>query len=466
VFRHFIPLQAVLLASGEGILFFTLIALLLTVTPYTAIGAVPTGSVGPEAVAGCIAAVVLLVMCSLGMYDRDVMCRVDEAMARSVIAFPLAFLAIGASVASGAALAGHDLIPLRATAIGVPLCGLAALAVRSTVGGMLNDRRLKRRVLVLGAAETAEKIARIAKLRSEPFTLVGFLRCGGETGLHGLQPQFSIETISSPADAARFVRTQDVDEIIVATRERRGLPFQALLECRMRGVMVQDYASVCERETGYLDLDELQPSTLIFNDGFRMNRRRLVAKVLADYLLAVLLLVLTLPVTVPTAIAIRLTSPGPIFFYQERVGRNGKVFRVMKFRSMRTDAEKAGPQWAKVNDDRVTAVGRFIRKVRIDEIPQVINVLKGEMSFVGPRPERPVFVASLAEAIPYFDLRHRVNPGITGWAQINYPYGASVEDAKRKLAYDLYYLKNGGFFLDLVIVLQTVRVILFSSGAR
>jgi exopolysaccharide biosynthesis polyprenyl glycosylphosphotransferase len=197
-----------------------------------------------------------------------------------------------------------------------------------------------------------------------------------------------------------------------------------------------------------------------------MNRDRLIAKTCFDYLVAFLLLLATAPITILTALAIKLTSSGPVFFRQERVGRNGRIFNVLKFRSMTQDAEKAGPQWAKVNDARVTTIGRFIRKVRIDEIPQVINVLRGEMSFVGPRPERPYFVDQLNAAIPYFDERHRVKPGLSGWAQINYPYGASMEDARNKLSYDLYYLKNGTIFLDFVILLRTVHVVLWPDGAR
>jgi exopolysaccharide biosynthesis polyprenyl glycosylphosphotransferase len=197
-----------------------------------------------------------------------------------------------------------------------------------------------------------------------------------------------------------------------------------------------------------------------------MNRGRQIAKVCFDYGIAAALLIFTLPITLLTAVVIKATSAGPIFFRQERVGRDGKIFNVLKFRSMAQDAEKAGPQWAKVNDARVTAVGRFIRKARIDELPQVVNLLRGEMSFVGPRPERPFFVRQLSDAIPYFEERHRVKPGLSGWAQVNYPYGASIEDARQKLSYDLFYLKNGGLFLDCLILLRTVHVVLWPSGAR
>ncbi|HEY8351792.1 MAG TPA: exopolysaccharide biosynthesis polyprenyl glycosylphosphotransferase, partial [Sphingomonadales bacterium] len=204
-----------------------------------------------------------------------------------------------------------------------------------------------------------------------------------------------------------------------------------------------------------------------FSDGFgRSGRFDLFLKRLFDVTTSLLLLLLTLPILIVTAIAIKVTSPGPVFYRQERVGQGGRTFMVLKFRSMRTDAERNGPQWAQANDDRVTPVGRLIRTARIDEIPQIFNVLKGDMSFVGPRPERPVFVEQLAKEIPFYLERHRVKPGITGWAQINYPYGASVEDARHKLQYDLYYIKNYSIFLDFLVLIQTLRVVLWPEGAR
>jgi exopolysaccharide biosynthesis polyprenyl glycosylphosphotransferase len=198
-----------------------------------------------------------------------------------------------------------------------------------------------------------------------------------------------------------------------------------------------------------------------------LDQPRRVLKYIGDFVVSLSFLVAVLPLTVLVALAIKLESPGPVFYRQERVGLNGKVFRIWKFRSMRADAERDGvPRWAKSADDRVTRIGRFIRKVRIDEIPQIFNVLAGDMSFIGPRPERPFFVEQLREHIPCYDLRHRVRPGITGWAQVNYPYGASVEDAKRKFSYDLYYVKKNDVLLDLAILVQTVRVILFAQGSR
>ncbi len=239
------------------------------------------------------------------------------------------------------------------------------------------------------------------------------------------------------------------------------------MECKLAGVTVTDFPSFWERQTGQIDLDEMTPSWLIFSNGFRTTWQGEIVKRCFDIIVSLFVLIVTLPVTFVTAILIKLESPGPVFYRQERVGLSGRTFNVLKFRSMRADAEKDGiARWAQNSDPRVTKVGGFIRRTRIDEIPQVINVLIGQMSFVGPRPERPVFVRSLTEKIPYYDVRHRVKPGITGWAQINYPYGASDEDAKAKLTFDLYYVKNWNLFLDAVILFQTARVVLWREGAR
>ena len=244
-----------------------------------------------------------------------------------------------------------------------------------------------------------------------------------------------------------------------------------LIGCRRnhveQGVRVTGYLSFVERELGRIVLDDLDPNWLIFSDGFDKSVFRDAAKRAFDLIVSLLLLLFTLPITAVAALLIKLDSPGPVFYRQERVGRDGRTFTLTKFRSMRVDAEQqGGPRWAAEKDDRITEVGAFIRQTRIDELPQIINVLRGEMSIIGPRPERPFFVDTLTDAIPFYGERHRVKPGITGWAQINYPYGASIEDAREKLSYDLYYVKNTSLFLDVIILLQTVRVILWPSGVR
>lgn len=464
LFRHYVPLLAVFIAGCEILLFVAVIAGLEKTYLADYLGVVSSGS-GYLVMAFWIAVVVVLVMSSVGLYNRDVMFRMDAVVTRIGVTFPLSFVVLYGTLLSFSFILRGDFVLRHVIVASIPACGVAALLVHGASARLLNSDKFKRRLLIVGSGRMAHKAEQLATAQRQ-FAVVGFVESGDEEPSLNLSPVFPSAALRTPERAIELIRANDIDEIVVATSERRGLPVQSLLECRMRGIDVQDFASFCESEAGYIDLDDLQPAWLIFNDGFRMTRGRQFIKACFDYVLAALLLLLTLPITLPTALAIKLTSRGPVFFRQERVGRNNKVFAVLKFRSMVVDAEKAGPQWAQANDRRVTVVGRVIRKVRIDEIPQVINVMRGEMSFIGPRPERPYFVQSLSEVIPYFKERHRVKPGITGWAQINYPYGASVEDSKNKLAYDFYYLKNGGIFLDLVILFQTVRVILWPFGAR
>jgi len=269
-------------------------------------------------------------------------------------------------------------------------------------------------------------------------------------------------------DLARFAANLGVTEVVLALEERRNaLPLKDLLRIKTAGVHVNDFSSFMERETGRVDLDTLNPSWLIFSDGFSSSRAiSSVVKRLFDICASSLLLLLTFPVIAIFAVLVKLDSKGPAFFRQQRVGLYGEKFVLHKLRSMCSDAEKDGAKWADKNDARITRIGSLIRKVRIDELPQVWTVLKGQMSFVGPRPEVPSIVEDLEEQLPYFAERHMVKPGITGWAQINYPYGASVEDSREKLEYDLYYAKNYTPFLDLLILLQTLRVVLWPEGAR
>jgi sugar transferase (PEP-CTERM system associated) len=262
----------------------------------------------------------------------------------------------------------------------------------------------------------------------------------------------------------------EIDEIVMAMDDRRQqFPLKDLLDCRLAGIEVIELASFLERETGKVYLDILIPSWMIFGAGFRRDVLRRYTEAAFDLAASFALLLIALPVMAITVLAIKIEEgiSAPVLYGQPRVGYGGRVFRVLKFRSMRVDAEKDGrARWATANDDRVTRVGRFIRKVRIDELPQLFNVLAGRMSFVGPRPERPEFVKELNEKIPYYDVRHAVKPGITGWAQLCYPYGASEQDATEKLQYDLYYVKNHSLVFDILILLQTVEVILFGKGAR
>jgi sugar transferase (PEP-CTERM system associated) len=273
--------------------------------------------------------------------------------------------------------------------------------------------------------------------------------------------------LGTAADLPRLIVEHEIDRIVVSLTDCRGrLPMRELLQAKLAGIRVEDAATTYERITGKILTEGLKPSSLIFSDGFRVSGRTRFVKRLLDVLLAGVGLVVAAPLMILTALAIQIESGGPVLYRQERVGENGRLFTLFKFRSMRTDAENGLPLWAKENDDRVTAVGRLIRLSRIDELPQLWNVLRGDMSFVGPRPERPYFVQRLVQAVPFYVERHAVKPGVTGWAQVKYRYGASIEDAIEKLRYDLYYIKHLSIAFDLTIVIDTVKVILSGKGAK
>jgi sugar transferase (PEP-CTERM system associated) len=335
--------------------------------------------------------------------------------------------------------------------------------IRILLGGLLGTAVFRRRVLVLGAGDRAERLRQLGEKTEAGFVIVGYV------GMSDSAPVI-MEAINRNAihNLTRYVENLGVSEVVLALEERRNaLPLKDLLRIKTTGVHVNDFSTFMERETGRVDLDTVNPSWLIFSDGFSSGRMISSAvKRLFDIGASLVLLALTAPVIAVFAIIVKLDSRGPAFFRQTRVGLYGQNFSLVKLRSMRTDAEKAGAQWAAKDDPRVTRVGKLIRKLRIDELPQAWTVLKGEMSFVGPRPERPEFVSDLEEQLNYYAERHMVKPGITGWAQINYPYGASIEDSRHKLEYDLYYAKNYSPFLDLLILLQTLRVVLWNEGAR
>lgn len=331
---------------------------------------------------------------------------------------------------------------------------------------LFNIRFPEKRVLILGSGELAKKIGReIYDEEHKAHTLVGFIDDDpSKFGISIVNPG----VIGGYGDITKVVTDNNIDKVIVALPDRRAkLPMAALLESKMKGVAIIEGATFHERFTGKIPLDQLKPSWLVFSDGFKSLNSRKLLKRLLDVITSVLLFIVAAPVMVITAVLIKLESKGPILFSQARVGENGTEFNIYKFRSMRVDAEEeTGPVWAVSNDDRVTRVGRIIRKTRIDELPQLINVIKGDMSFVGPRPERPFFVDQLKESIPYYEIRAAVKPGITGWAQVKYPYGASAEDALEKLQFEMYYIKNMNIFFDLMIIFSTIKVVLGRIGSR
>ena len=347
---------------------------------------------------------------------------------------------------------------------------ISALAVLIGVRGFVAQRKSSpmfvRRVLVFGTGPEAASVEQSLGNFGPGMSIVGFYPVLSDDTTHAIAVERVFPTATPLAETAIV---HDVDDVIVAVRERRGgaLPLNQLLECKLSGIRVLDLSSYYERALGQVRLDALHASWLIFGEGFRQGFIRTLVKRLFDIIASSVLLILAMPVILITAIAIAVEDGFPVLFRQERVGQAGRVIRVVKFRSMRLDAEVDGkPRWAVSNDDRVTRVGKFIRRLRIDELPQLINVLKGDMSLVGPRPERPFFVDSLTREIPFYAARHSVKPGITGWAQVRYHYGASVDDAVQKLQYDLYYVKNHTLFLDVLILFETVGVVITGRGAQ
>ena len=405
------------------------------------------------------ALVIWLAMIAVGSYRSEALRSIRFATARMLVAVSLGVLAISLInfFLPGSALWRSVLLYAMVIAM------VILVANRLLAGKMLGVETFRRKIIVLGAGARAERLRRLSMREDSGFAIVASVGMGeSEQAIEDAVPRETIE------DLGRFVDQMGASEVVLALQERRNsLPLKDLLRVKTQGVYVNDFSSFLERETGRVDLDTLNPSWLIFSDGFSAGRRlSSIGKRLFDIVVSVSILVVGLPLIAIFAVLVKAESKGPAFFRQTRVGLYGQNFRILKLRSMRTDAEAHGVKWAEKDDPRITRVGRFIRKVRIDELPQVWSVLKGEMSFVGPRPEVPAFVVDLERELPFYAERHVVKPGITGWAQINYPYGASIEDARHKLEYDLYYAKNYTPFLDMLILLQTARVILWPDGAR
>lgn len=344
---------------------------------------------------------------------------------------------------------------------------LAVGTIRPIFFQYLDQRFPGHRVLVLGAGSHAAHIPSRLRRSSDRrgIRIVGFLPGANED--IKIDESLLLGAEGNLVDMAAKLK---IDEIVIAVDERRNnLPMQELLDCRSRGINIIELPAFFERQTGKLKLQLLNLSDLVFSDGFSSEIMSEYGKRVFDLLCSVIIFLITSPIMAVTAFAIWVESgfKGPVLFRQARVGEEGKIFEVLKFRSMITDAEADGQaRWAKENDDRVTKVGKFIRKTRIDELPQCWNVVKGDMSFVGPRPERPEFVNELKKSIPFYSLRHNVKPGLTGWAQLSYPYGANEKDAEEKLKFDLYYVKHKSLFFDMIILLRTLEVVLFGKGAR
>ncbi|MFM7379276.1 MAG: TIGR03013 family XrtA/PEP-CTERM system glycosyltransferase [Erythrobacter sp.] len=405
------------------------------------------------------AMVIWLAMIAVGVYGPNALRSLRFAGARVLVAISLGIIAL----AVVDFVIQSEMFWRSTLLYTMGLTILVLVADRLLLNSFLGSSAFRRRGMVLGAGDRAQRLRELGEKPETGFAIVAYIAMSDQNRVvEEAIPRAAIH------DLGRFVENLGVSEVVLALQERRNaLPLKDLLRIKTKGVHVNDFSSFIERETGRVDLETINPSWLIFSDGFSSTRMFSSAvKRIFDITASVILLALTLPLIILFAGLVKLDSKGPAFFRQNRVGLYGEPFTLIKLRSMRTDAEKDGAKWAEKNDPRITRLGRFIRKVRIDELPQTWSVLKGEMSFVGPRPEVPSFVESLEEEIPFYGERHMVKPGITGWAQINYPYGASVEDSRCKLEYDLYYAKNYTPFLDFVILLQTLRVILWPEGAR
>ena len=411
------------------------------------------------AVAGffCLAAFYLF-----DLYDFLVMHDRRELVLRLIQALGLAWIALAISFYSFPAL----MLGRGISLIALPLALALMVSWRISIHWFLGHPDFGERILIVGAGNLAVELAREVLDRPDAgYRIVGFV--GNDADLLG-KSLINPRVIGMTDELDEIVKRENIDRIVVAMGERRGqLPTNELLQLSLTGeVSIEEGQSFYERITGRVSLNMLRPSWLIFTGRGRQKRIAGLARSAVHWLVALAGAILSLPIVIVTAILIKLESRGPIFYKQERVGKNGRTFTLMKFRSMRVDAEQDGPVWASKRDSRTTRVGRIIRIIRVDEIPQFWNILKGEMSFVGPRPERPHFVAQLAEEIPFYEQRHLIAPGLTGWAQIKYPYGASIEDARQKLQYDLFYIKNQGLVLDAIIIFETIKIILFGRGAQ
>ncbi len=405
--------------------------------------------------------VCVLILYFYDLYDYIVMTNRRELLLRLVQALGIAW----ALLALLFYFVPQLLIGRGVSVISVPLVLILLLGWRIGIHTLTGHPDIGEKILVVGTGQTALDTAEaVWERRDAGYRIVGFL---SENGAKPREKLGRSEILGKAHELESIIRNEKIDRVVIAVRERRGaFPTEALLKMSLAGdVSIEECTSFFERITGKVHVDMLRPSWLIFAGRRRDSPVKMVFRESIHRLLALCGLIFSMPVAILTAVLIKLDSRGPIFYMQDRVGMNGRIFKVIKFRSMKTDAEADGtPIWAVTNDQRTTRVGKVIRKLRIDEIPQFWNILKGEMNFVGPRPERPHFVEQLCREIPYFDHRHLVAPGLTGWAQIKYPYGASVSDAIQKLQYDLYYIKNQSLTLDMVIVFDTVKTVLFGKG--
>ncbi len=464
IFGHYVALEMFVLWLFEFLPCFLVLYLLLAEAAVPGSG-MEVGWVDLTAAdhAAVLALTIGLASIAIGLYRPEICLQTRRLLINAVAA---GLLACGASLAVAAAV-GIDLGRLFDHGLTRPLQILAVWIVFLFTTRLLFSVAMRlnlfaRRVLIIGSAANAARTeAAIHALRRGSFLVAGITPASG-----GADDELADGEVGAPELSPPALRRQRIWGVVVTSEARGSVPVGELLRSKRAGVRIFSDVEFREQQLRRIDLDHLEPDWMLFADGLTCSRLEMAGRRVGDILVSLILMIATLPVMAVTAALIRLDSPGPVLYRQQRVGLHGRVFTLLKFRSMRQDAEARGPAWAAQQDPRVTRVGQFIRRARIDELPQLINVLKGEMGFVGPRPERPHFVDQLAEVIPFYRDRACVKPGITGWAQVNYPYGASIEDARQKLSYDLYYVKHRNLFLDVLILFATVRVILFQEGAR
>ncbi|MDH5573531.1 MAG: TIGR03013 family PEP-CTERM/XrtA system glycosyltransferase [Gammaproteobacteria bacterium] len=460
IFHHYIPSSIVWLIVIEFVVLFLSVYVGVEIRFLDSpVGKSELEPFFPKALSYSIA--MWLSMTAMGLHTRNVVDDFSGLMIRIALSFGLGFL-------------GNTLVfyvypelflgrGIFALAMVVSFMGI--LITRTVFQKLDKHKIFKRRIMVLGVGSRAKILSDMDKsFNKQGYEIVGYIKSNDSIVI---VPEDKIVEIQTTL--VDLVLENNVDEIVLAMDDRRqGFPVSGLLECKMSGVQIRDIVHFLERVTGHIELDVLHPSVMIFSSGFTKAVSPGNGKRLFDIAASIIILILTSPVIIITYLAIWLSSFGkdPVFYKQTRIGLCNAPFEVLKFRSMKMDAEKNGAQFAKKKDSRVTLIGAFIRKTRIDELPQLFNVLMGDMSFVGPRPERPEFVLGFEHDISHYSLRHTVKPGITGWAQICYPYGDTLEDTRNKLQYDLYYIKNYSLFLDMTILFQTVQVVLFGQGAR
>ena len=408
---------------------------------------------------------------ALGLYRRDAILSTRRALVRLPLVVGLATLGAVIVQLARAVVAPADappaLLALSAAAmLGFALCATIA---RVMLFALLRGGVCRRRVMVIGAGERAAALmAMVTQHGSNPPFAVVFVHepaLGPRVAELGRAANQTV-VMATDSNYLQLATAYDVDQIVIAPDERRGMRLERLLDCKKNGFPVVQHLDFVEHEARRVDLAWMELGWFLYSDGYQFGPLDRMLKRLLDVTVSLVILAFGSLLMIPAAIAVKLQDGGPVFYGQTRITRNGRAFRILKLRTMRVDAERGGAVWAAEGDSRITRVGRYLRHSRIDEIPQLFNVLRGDMSLVGPRPERPEFIVELTEKIPLYDERHTVKAGMTGWAQINHPYGASIEDARSKLGYDLYYVKNFSVLLDLLIIVQTLRVVLFPSGAR